>query len=221
MMVDETKKIGRALDPSLGVPSPSDGGLKDRNIKNEVGQQEFLQLLVTQLQNQDPLDPMKNEQFAVDLAQFSQLEQLVEINQKLGDSSSSASLAGFLGQKVTLNGDKLNIKGGKGPDISFDLASDATNVSIDLFDAQGDLVQSYPLGGMQAGPQTVTSQGLTVPDGEYTFAVRADSPQGGNTTPPATVGGIVSGFIPGPEPRLIVGGQEVSLSEIARVDTPS
>jgi flagellar basal-body rod modification protein FlgD len=219
-MVSDIKKLGRALDTELTSSSSANRG--KRKVNGEMGQQEFLSLLVTQLQNQDPLDPMKNEEFAVDLAQFSQLEQLVSINDKLGGAdTASASMAGFLGQQVTLVGNTLNIQGGKSPDILLDLPSEATNVSLDLLDSKGDVVQTFPLGAMQAGSQIVSSQGLTVPDGEYKFVVQAQSPQGGKFSPAASIGGIVSGFIPGPEPKLIVGGQEVSLSEVARVDTPS
>ena len=74
--------------------------------KAQMGKEEFLTLLVNQLQHQDPLNPMDNQEFAVQLAQFSQLEQMIDINKKLGSDKTSstelASLASFLGRNVVL-----------------------------------------------------------------------------------------------------------------------
>jgi len=84
-MTDDTSGIGgkkalSPLDPSQ-QKSSTQGSLTGQT--GQIGQEEFLNLLVHQLQNQDPLNPMKSEEFAVQLAQFSSLEQLIQINKNL------------------------------------------------------------------------------------------------------------------------------------------
>ena len=69
-----------------------------------IGKDGFLKLLITQLQNQDPLDPMKNEEFAAQLAQFSSLEQMQNLNQSFNqmmDLNKVSSTASLIGKEVT------------------------------------------------------------------------------------------------------------------------
>ena len=120
-MANSTNSLSN-LDPSLfSTPSRTPAKKND-----EIGKNEFLQLLVTQLKNQDPMNPMESEQFAVNLAQFSQVEQLVQINDKLGkqdDTGSLSSLASYLGNQVTLSTDKISVEGGDGGLMKLDKLS--------------------------------------------------------------------------------------------------
>lgn len=78
---------------NVAAAQTNDSGT-DQNLQN-VSKDEFLKLLVAQLQNQDPLDPLKNEEFVVQLATFSSLEQLISINQaveQLADTSSTGTV---------------------------------------------------------------------------------------------------------------------------------
>ncbi|MEZ4754873.1 MAG: flagellar hook capping FlgD N-terminal domain-containing protein [Bdellovibrionota bacterium] len=133
------------LDPSF-TSTPS------RNVDNkaEVNKDEFLQLLVVQLQNQDPLDPMKNEDFAVNLAQFTQVEQLIDINDKLGKQQDKgtdmSSLASYLGHEVALLSDTLDVEGGNGGSIKFNLDKAAANLTLDLLKSDGSIAKSVSLG---------------------------------------------------------------------------
>src|SRR5690606_16235949 len=95
------------------------------NVKksnDQIGKNEFLNLLVTQLKNQDPMEPMKNDQFAVNLAQFSQLEQLIGINEKIGtEKADLSSMAAYLGHEVTLNSDIALVTNHNGGGVKFNL----------------------------------------------------------------------------------------------------
>lgn len=187
---------------------------------DELGKNEFLSLLVTQLKNQDPLDPMKSEEFAVNLAQFSQLEQLVSINDNLtAGSSDAASMAGYLGQEVYVAADKLEVEGGKGGKLKFTLPQDAA-VTVELLRNDGSIAERVNVGQLKAGEQTVDLSGLTSPSGEYGFRVSAQGAVGPATNPTARVGGIVTGFVPGPKPTLLVGSREVPPADIVEVRVP-
>lgn len=188
---------------------------------DDIGKNEFLNLLVTQLKNQDPLDPMKSEEFAVNLAQFSQLEQLVSINEKIGASSGTdaASMAGYLGQEIYLQADTVEVENGNGGLLKFDLATDA-DVEIELLRGDGTVAERMSAGRLSAGQQTVQLSQLQAANGEYGFRVVAQGASGPALNPAARVGGLVTGFVPGPTPQLMIGSREVAPADIVEVRVP-
>lgn len=204
----------RATNGSTSSPSASDTAKKN----NDISKNEFLTLLVTQLQNQDPLEPMKNEEFAVNLAQFSQLEQLVSINDKIaGESADLNSLAAYLGNQVVLNTDKVQVKDKDGGAVRFDLGQDAANVELELLNEDGSVAKKINVGAMAAGTQNIRLESVDVPNGNYTARVSATSTAGSIMTPDVKYTGVVNGFIPGPEPKLLVNGNEIDPSQIVSV----
>jgi flagellar basal-body rod modification protein FlgD len=183
------------------------------NKNEEMGKNEFLTLLVTQLKNQDPESPMDSKEFAVQLAQFTQVEKLISIDQKLtSQASATSSMAGYLGQKVLLDSSTVQVKNGNGGSLLVDLPQSAGGMKVELLEA---------VGALAAGKHTVDLTGLTVPEGSYAVKVKAVSSSGGQFSPRTAVSGIVTGFIPGADPKLIVGGREVSMSEVKEVTLPS
>ncbi len=195
------------------------GGKLTQNSK--LGQQEFLQLLVTQLQNQDPLNPMSNEDFAVQLAQFSSLEQLIDINKKMDGSSSGAgsvaSLASFLGNEVVLSEDAVQITGGKGNNIMFDIPAGTQSGRIDLKNDQGVVVGSMELTDITPGKKKLAMEGLNVPDGAYTVRAVSVNSEGRFVDMKTKITGTVEGFVMEPEQALIIGGEQVPLSSVKEV----
>ncbi|MDC0358837.1 hypothetical protein OAO01_08480 [Oligoflexia bacterium] len=212
--MSDDSKVGilNSIDPALtALPST-----KEKNA--QVDGNEFIQLLVTQLKNQDPLDPMDNDEFAVKLAQFSQLEQLIGINDKLGAGGGDfSSMAAYLGHEVTLNSNTVEIHNGEADKIKFDLANDASKVEVDLVDKNDSVVETIDLGALSAGKQSVALSDLVTQSGEYSVRVRATDMIGGAFEAEVHVAGVVSGFVPGPEPMLIIGKREASPSEILEV----
>lgn len=217
-MADSTVSALGQLSPANlnGTPNPT------KKKGSEVGKDEFLQLLVTQLKNQDPMDPMKSEQFAVNLAQFSQLEQLISINGKLGETSGDlSSLAAYLGKEVTLASDKIQFKNGDGGYLKFNLAQDASQVQVDLLNEDGSVKETIEVGQLAAGKQTIALTSGAFENGAYGFRIRATSTSGSGFQAQGTVAGLVTGFVPGPEPTLLVSGQEIDPSEIVEVNIPT
>lgn len=194
----------------------------EKKKQGEVGKTEFLQLLITQLKNQDPLEPMANEEFAVNLAQFSQLEQLIGINDKLGSSDDAASsLAGYLGKEVTLTDDQLQFTNGDGGIVKFNLTQEAKDVKVELLNADGSVKDTIAIGDLPAGRQAITLAGDATENGAYDYRIIGQSTSGAPIEVKGKVAGIVSGFVPGANPVLIVNGREVEPSTISEVGLPS
>ncbi|MCB0336285.1 MAG: hypothetical protein KDD62_08260 [Bdellovibrionales bacterium] len=201
------------LDPAL-TSLPAE---KTRR-NDEVGKNEFMQLLVAQLKAQDPLDPMKNEDFAVNLAQFSQLEELVAIKENLSNNDGGiASMAGYLGQQVLLDGSEIQVKDGYGGQLALDVPINASNLRVQLVNGDGGVAQTIDYGEVERGQATVDLSDLTVPGGNYGVRVSAQTADGSAIGVSASVAGIVTGFVPGAEPTLLLGDREISPAEIKEV----
>lgn len=224
--MDNTKSIGTGTTPQ-GVTSTSQTAATAKSGgSGQLDKTDFLNILVQQLKNQDPLEPMKNEQFAVNLAQFSQLEQLININNSLTSGGASggdvSSLAGYLGHEVLVQQDSIAVEGGSADTLSVNLPQDASGLVLELTKAgQEGPVERFTLPGAAAGSHTVSLRDLGVPDGEYSFAVKGVGLAGAEFSADALVVGTVSGFIPGPDAKLVVGDREVPPAAVRQVRLPT
>ena len=194
-----------------------------------LGKNDFLKLLVAQVQNQDPLNPMDSTGFTAQLAQFSSLEQLQNVNDQLSNiGSSQASLnnsqaVDYIGKTVVASGSSTQVSNGAAEKLKFDLGADATSVNVDMYDSTGNFIRSIENGPMNKGPQTTAwdatdLNGQTVPDGVYTFQVMAiDANQKAISTSTYTTG-LISGvnFKDG-SAYLLAGDLEIPMSSIISV----
>jgi flagellar basal-body rod modification protein FlgD len=148
----------------------------------DLGKDDFLKLLTIQLKNQDPMDPIKNEAFIAQLAQFSSLEQLQNINTTLaqgnqsGTANQSATLAAlnnntavsYIGRQVQIQSDTVALPNSGSASIPFSLEGTADRVTAEITDAQGTHVRTITL-----HPSDL--QGTMLWDGESDDGVRAAS----------------------------------------------
>ena len=125
--------------------------------QDNVGRDEFLQLLVTQLKYQDPEAPMDSKEFAVQLAQFTQVEKLVSIDQQLSKQTQNmSSMTGYLGNKVVLSSGDVQVKSRSGGQVELNLSQDAQNVRIQLLDKNGAVVGQSVVDALPKGKQMVS-----------------------------------------------------------------
>ncbi len=214
--------LEEAMKPSSGVSKKTSS---TQLTKNNMGQQEFLTLLVNQLQNQDPLNPMSNEEFAVQLAQFSQLEQLIGINSKLDNNTKTqnnninqmSSMASFLGHKVALNANTTNIKNGSASSFSIDIPEGTQSARVDLKNENGETVLSKEIKDIQSGSQSINLKDLEIADGKYLVRVVSVDSSGKFQDLKPKREGIVEGFVMEPNAALLVDGEEISLDEVVKV----
>jgi flagellar basal-body rod modification protein FlgD len=153
----------------------------------------FMTLLVTQLQNQDPLNPMDNSQMTSQLAQLQTVTGINTLNTTLNSLTSSYQTSeamqatNLIGHGVLVGGNSVALTGSKGV-LGVSLGSDADDVKIAINDAGGNTVDTIDLGKQKAGTLPLVWNGVpdatkvdssgkpvTLPDGNYTFTVTATS----------------------------------------------
>jgi flagellar basal-body rod modification protein FlgD len=204
-------------------PTATTGQTSSTKKGDDMGQVEFMKLLIAQLKNQDPEAPVDSKEFAVQLAQFTQVEKLTAIDQKLASQSQNniSSMAGYLGQQVKLTSSEVTVGGGQGGQLQIDLSAASPLVKVDLLDADGKVVGTKTFENLRAGKNIVTLDGLGINDGRYGFSVAATRPSGaGFYQPVAAVSGLVTGFVPGPDPKLVIGNQEYAVGAVQEVTLP-
>jgi flagellar basal-body rod modification protein FlgD len=146
-------------------------------------QDRFMKLLVTQMKNQDPLNPMDNAQVTSQMAQLSTVSGIDKLNATLqslmGSYQSSQSLqaTSMIGHGVLVPGSSVALSGSKAI-LGMDLAGSADSVQVTITDASGKQVQKINVGASDAGVQPLAwdgamDSGAVAPDGNYTFAVTA------------------------------------------------
>ncbi|MDQ0083843.1 MULTISPECIES: flagellar hook assembly protein FlgD [Variovorax] len=170
------------------------------NVSNEDSEQRFLKLLVTQLNNQDPLNPMQNAELTSQLAQMSTVSGIEKLNSTLSglvNQTSSNQLlqaTSLIGYNVLSPGDTLTTKTpeeGKEPAsqaFAVELPGTASDVDIKIVDGTGKVVRTISAGSMTEGVNAVTwdgkdDTGAVVPAGAYRFTVEATN---GSATVKAT-----------------------------------
>jgi flagellar basal-body rod modification protein FlgD len=204
------------------TPTKQDNGV--------MGKDDFLTLLVAQLQHQDPLNPSESTEFTAQLAQFSSLEQLQNIDATLNgfevyqSTLNNIQSSGFIGKTVTASGSMLAVDNGTPDPIRFDLANDADSVYVQIYDNYGAFVTDIRAGAMGAGEQQVTwdgrdANGSAVTDGPYTFSVMAMNHDGTVVGSTSFTTGVVSGvdYKTGAT-NLLINGHEVPISSVIRVE---
>ena len=199
----------------------------------DLGEDAFLRLLVTQMQYQDPLDPQENEEFVAQLAQFSQLEQLTDANSSLETlylaiaSMNNASMTQLLGRDVVAYGDTYNYSGSGEQTLNYDASSDVSTSTLTITDENGSVVWSEDLGSLDAGEGQVTWDGSTISsgtadEGQYTFSIDGYDSDGDEVEVTELLRGEIDGmsFDTGtPVPAL--DGIDIDLGDILEVMTTS
>jgi flagellar basal-body rod modification protein FlgD len=193
----------------------------------QMGKDEFLQLLVTQLRNQDPMNPMQSDEFAVQLAQFSNVEQLIAINEQLAgqgaismalaEAMNSSGAVGVLGHDVVAVGNQVQVGDGATA-VTVDVAGMGGSGVVRLYDQDDNLVAEIEVGAVGPGRQTLTLDGLDVDHGIYRYEVAVTDAAGEQVQTTSFVSGTVSGVKYGMNgPVILIGAIEVPLNAVVEV----
>jgi flagellar basal-body rod modification protein FlgD len=190
---------------------------------------EFLQLLTTQLQNQNPLDPLDTNQFTSQLVQFSSVEQQINMNTQLStlislqQTAQSTSALGFVGQTVTVSGATATLANNQAS-WSYSSPSPA-NATFTIANSTGQTVYSTSQ-TVQAGTNTfnwngLDSNGNSLPPGNYTMSISALSSSGASVAVATQVQGVVSSVdLTQNPPVLSVNGQNYTINQIQKISVP-
>jgi flagellar basal-body rod modification protein FlgD len=195
-----------------------------------VNEQEFMQLLIAQLQHQDPTQPVQGTEFVTQLAQFSLVEQSANQTQQLTNLNTQVSgltndqASQLIGKTVTLNGSSLTFDGSVATPANATLSGPAAQVTATISDSSGNLVRTLNLGPMAAGPITIPWNGLsntgqTQPAGTYSVNVAATNSSGGYVGVSQNVTGVVANvsFASGSPALTLASGATAPVSNVTSV----
>ncbi len=198
---------------------------------NKLDKDAFLNLLVTQLKYQDPMSPMENTEFVAQLSQFSSLEQLYSVNDKLDQNSlvtqsmHNSIVTSLIGKNLRAVSNSLNMDETGKAAFLYDLSEEA-NVGVSIYTEQGDLIRSIDLGLQKAGLHNdewdgKNNLGLDMPDGKYYFKVVANDKAGNEVDVTSMIEGFVSRlkFVNG-SPVLVIGNAEIDITNVVEIKEP-
>jgi flagellar basal-body rod modification protein FlgD len=200
--------------------------------KTSMGQSEFLTLFTTQLKNQDPTDPVKNEAFVAQLAQFSQLEATTAMKTSMESLVSSMSndrmlgAASLMGKQVAVPDGPVQVTNTSVSQGTINLPAGADGIQLQVFDDKGILVRTQIMGAQAPGDVTLSWDGMTdggtaAANGTYRYVATVNSK--GNMSKPtvntyATVTGVSSaGTSDGAMLLEVAGGKTVNLADVKRI----
>ena len=199
---------------------------------DSLGKEDFLRLLMTQMTNQDPLNPLDSQGMMAQFAQMGSLEQLTNINQQLGELNRTqgqivrSTAASYLEKDVTVQGGAARVNDGRAPAVQYKLSTDA-NVAVKILDEGGSPVRMLELGFLPAGSHRIEWDGVDndgdlVPNGRYSYDV--DARASDDTTVPVDlyVSGKISGvrFADGRQ-YIRMNGEEYGLDEVVSLSNES
>jgi len=191
--------------------------------------QEFLQLLTTQLKNQDPLSPLDTNQFTQQLVAFASVEQQLKTNTDLdklvtlNKTSQATAALGFVGSQVTADGSTTQLKNGV---AVWNVTSPRpAAASVSIVDQNGNTVwtgqQTLDTGTQSYSWNGRTSTGAIAPDGLYTIQITAQDAAAQSVAVSTQYTGTVTGVdLSGSQPLLQVGSSYLTVSQIRSIQRP-
>jgi len=201
-------------------------------INTNMGQTEFLTLFTTQLKNQDPTDPVKNEAFVAQLAQFSQLEATTAMKTSMNSLVTSMSndrmlgAASLMGKQVAVPDGPVQVTDTTVSQGNINLPTGADGIQLQVFNDKGVLVRTQIIGAQPVGDYTLSWDGMTdggtaAANGTYRYVATVNS-KGSMSKPTvntyATVTGVSSaGTSDGAMLLEVAGGKTVNLSDVKRI----
>ncbi len=218
------------VDP---ITSTSASSTQQTTGKSSLGKDDFMKLMISQLQNQDPLNPMDGTAFSAQLAQFSSLEQLTNLNTymkqsldanaTLTQSINNTLITGLIGKGVKLSGGDIKVNGQDSITLGYNLPTEAKTAQINIYNESGALVKtidgiSTSSGNNKLSWDLTDNNGNKLPNGNYKFEVDAVNLGGDKMTLNIYKIGTIDGVrFTDQGTVLLVGGAEYSLADIAEV----
>ena len=216
------------------IPTVS-GQTKDytKMQNEEMGQREFLLLFTTQLQNQNPLDPMKNEAFVAQLAQFSQLEATTSMSDQMTELVSSLkgerlmNGAHLIGKSVAVPNGQAILRDGAAIAGVITVPNGANSINLSVYDKSGVLIKSEELGRKAPGDVTVrwdgtNARGEKMADGAYRIVATVNGFNGDITKVPIATPDVVKSVTFSPELNDLIletqSGATINFSQVKQIN---
>ena len=225
---------GKNINAPAGVKTTAQAANEALTAKagtsSGMGQKDFLTLFTTQLKNQDPLDPVKNEAFVAQLAQFSQLEATTTMSQTLTNYVNSMagermmSSTSMIGKTVAVPDAPGILVDGQPIQGVINLPTGAEGVKIQVANNRGQVVATQILGSQPIGDLPLVwdgtdDSGNALPNGNYSFKATVLS-QGKASNPSVSILSKVTGVNQSPDKTIlleVLGGKSVKLTDVQRI----
>lgn len=227
------QSVGDVLN-KLADPNWVDPSKKLRTVGNDkLDKDAFFKLMIAQMKNQDPTNPLKSHEMAAQLANFSSLEQMQNMNSTLTELKN--------GQKPTENYQALNLigkavagdsskvtraAGDLSHELRFSLPMDASEAQVKVYNSDGEVLKSYDLKNLKKGDNKLTwsgedDRGNKMMPGEYKFSVEAKAGEK-KMAVKTDFDGIITGINYTNEgPVLLVGNQTIKMRDVRKITDPS
>lgn len=203
-----------------------------RSAKKELGKDDFIKLMSTQLKYQDPTSPLKNEEMAAQLAQFSSLEQMSNVNRNLekmtnaSNTRDSMMAASLIGKQIKTDTSQFKLDEDRNVKLAFEVVADADKVNVAVVDRKGEVIRELTTSKMPKGKQELKwdgrlESGSNAELGEYSFRVTAYDQAGKPIETKTANQGIIDGveFDKG-RVVLLVGENRVYLDTVSKIENP-
>lgn len=200
---------------------------------DKLGKDAFMKMLLTQMKNQDPTNPMKSHDMAAQLAQFTSLEKLTNIDsginalRKQGNPKQNFEALSLIGKSITTDSSELDhSQMNQAHDLRFRLAADAAKATVQIKDQKGDVVRTLTFNNLKAGKTDLAWNGLMkdgtpAPIGEYTMAVDARSSNGSKVYAETKIEGVITGVNFTPKgPQVMIGKRMIDMADIKSIHDP-
>lgn len=221
--------LNKVADPNWVDP------VKTRRVGNsELGKDAFLKLLLAQMKNQDPMNPMQSHEMSAQLAQFTSLEKLTNIDtsiEKLAGKENPTEkfqLLNLMGKAVQGDSSKVTRTGKtETHDITFNLPREGKEADLLIRNANGDVVREQKINDPKMGENSFNWNGLddsgqAVPEGEYNVQIEVHDGFGKKIAPETTFAGVVTGVnLTAQGPVLMIGNKSVRLKDVKSFGLPS
>jgi flagellar basal-body rod modification protein FlgD len=218
------------------IQTDTNGQPKQTGSLQALGKDDFLKLLVTKMSNQDPLDPMADEDFIAQLAQFSSLEQMYNISEGIAEANqwdflqmqslNNTLASGLIGKEVVASYDGVYFDGDNDAAINFTTTTYADEIEFTIRAEDGSTIATLSRDDVQPGNGQIEWDGRDrygnkVDPGYYTVEVSATGPGGANFTPSLKLVGVVSSISYRDGGAFLnVNGSEIKLGDIVSVGEP-
>lgn len=215
------------------VATSKKSSIGGQDLGEVLGKEDFLKLLLTQVQNQDPLNPMEDKEFVSQLAQFSSLEQLQNVNTNLKSSlgtdavltrtMNTAAGTALIGKDVVIGTDAIDFDGRGDVNIGYSPSARAVKAVIQILNSENTVLRTMEEAASDQGLGFVTwdgkdDEGATVPAGSYKFKVSALGPSGNDVGAEASLVGRVTGMrYKDGVPVLVIGGVQAPITQLEQV----